>query len=89
MKSYYQIKAYITTDSAGEWWENVGKDGTLRRFKPGTSVFNDPKEFSMLEKAKKYAKKLNIKRFKIEFMTPPVKPSIVWGQEVVFEQNNN
>jgi hypothetical protein len=86
MKPHFEIKVYITTDSNGEWWENVGKDGSLRRFEPGTSNFNYAKEFPTLEKAKKYAENAKIKRFKIEFLTPPVKPSITWGQEVVFEQ---
>jgi hypothetical protein len=49
MKECYVIHVYILTDSRGEWWEYVKKDGSLGMFK------RENKEFASMENAVKAA----------------------------------
>lgn len=85
MKPFFSINCYILTDSRGEQWEDIGTDGTTRRFVPGTARFNRTKEFSTLKAAKAYGQKLGLKRWRILHLTPPSGVSRVWEQETVFE----
>lgn len=83
MREHFEVSVYILTDSMGEWWENLGRDGTTRRFITGTARLNDAKEFPTLLKALTASKQFN--RFKVHKLIPPVKPAIEWGQQCVFD----
>lgn len=85
MKECHIIRVYILTDKQGEWWETLKTDGTLRRFIPGTGEYAKDKEFKDPDKARKHAESLEIKRFKVVKLTPPVRPSRTWGEEIVYE----
>jgi len=85
MKTFFKIKVYILTDSNGEWWEDLGKDGSLRGFVPGTSNFNYAKKFKTAESALVCAKNKQFKKFKVVRLDPPVKPSITWDETIIHE----
>ena len=88
MRTYYFISVYILTDSQGELWEWLNTDDDTRRFKPGTAELFKTKEFKTADLAKKHAEKLDLKRFKVIKSDPPVKPSITWGQTVIYDIDN-
>lgn len=85
MKPFIKCRVYILTDSNGQWWEDIGQDGTTRRFKPGTSEFNDPKHFKNAKQAVEFAKKLGYTYYSVARLSPPVKPSFTWSEEVLEE----
>ena len=87
MKEHFIIYVYILTDSNGEWWESLKKDGTTRRFAPGTAEFLRDHEFKTAELARQHGEKRGYERFRVVKLTPPVAPSITWGQEVVHDHD--
>lgn len=86
-KTFFVINVYITEDRYGEWWEWLKKDGSLRRFKPGTSEFNPDMEFKTGEAAKDHAIKKGIARFKILKNEPPIAPKTTWPQSVFYDSH--
>lgn len=85
MKPFIKCRVYILTDSNGQWWEDIGQDGNTRLFKPGTSEFNDPKHFKNAKQAADFAKKLGYTYYQVLRLSPPVKPSSTWSEEVLEE----
>lgn len=92
----FYISIYILTDKDGEWWEFLKTDNSLDKFERGTSNFKKDKSFSDFSKALKYAKKHvteeryptedgKQRRFRIIGMSPPIKPSIVYGQQIMYD----
>lgn len=96
MKTHYVIRVYILTDKQGEWWETLKRDGSLRRFEPGTSNFNKDREFKDEGKAITFCQSLHVNetdRFEVVRLDPPTgtyetgKRNRTWGQAVVYEHN--
>jgi hypothetical protein len=85
VKAHYVVNTYILTDSRGQWWETLKADGSTRRFRSGTSTNLNDKSFKTVEAARKAGERNGYERFQVLHMTPPQKPSITWGQVVVYD----
>lgn len=85
MKPMINCRVYILTDSRGEWWEYMGANGAASRFKPGTSELNDPKCFKDAKKAIAFVTASGYKYYKVVKLSPPVKPSRTWNEEILVE----
>jgi hypothetical protein len=95
-KMTFYIYIYILTDELGEWWEYLKTDGSLDKFERATHNYKKDKQFSSLDKAIKYAKN-NLtqdkfptingeqRHFQIIGMLPPIKPSITYSREIMYD----
>lgn len=87
MKTVYVISVYILTDSQGEWWERLKRDGSTSMWESGKAIPKRDREFTSAAAAKTFARNaIGNRRYKVIELVPPVPPSREWVQTIVYEK---